>query len=183
MITCSPIDQDSNESNDQHLPLEYNKYQSDYHNNETKDTQNVLNVNQIDDIEDIDDQIDDSVDDDNDNDNDDDLDDNVHLDKNRRVIENGNKDSVLFNDHKKPGDSLASFPKSVRCLPGFQTDPTNRNRCIDIDECQLQLNKCTEDQECINEHGSYHCKDNPKPKGLCPLGFHYNTQTQSCQSK
>ena len=46
------------------------------------------------------------------------------------------------------------------CLSGFQIDPRNPKRCIDIDECQdWQLNHCS--QTCINfdgKNGTYGCK-------------------------
>lgn len=85
------------------------------------------------------------------------------------------------NDHDTH-NATKGLAKVVRCPPGFQTDPDNLNRCLDIDECQLQLNDCTDDQECINEHGSYRCTDIQKHKEFCPLGFYYNSQTQGCES-
>lgn len=118
---------------------------------------------------------DDDDDDEEISDDSDDMEDDIHANRPRKIHQAMNSSDENL---------AARSSNAVRCPPGFQTDPGDLNRCMDIDECQLQLNDCTDDQECINEHGSYLCKDIPhRSKEVCPIGFHYNSQTKKCDSK
>ncbi|BFZ22810.1 hypothetical protein BsWGS_25849 [Bradybaena similaris] len=50
---------------------------------------------------------------------------------------------------------LVCLSTAKSCNPGYQPDPSNPKRCIDIDECQQGSHNC--EQECYNRPGSYRC--------------------------
>jgi hypothetical protein len=55
--------------------------------------------------------------------------------------------------------------EEVRCLEGFFSD---NGKCIDVNECKLEMDECTENQACLNTKGSYLCI----PLS-CPKDFEY----------
>lgn len=61
-----------------------------------------------------------------------------------------------------------------------------KTRFLDIDECEEGLHKCEENLMCINELGTYDCVDSddnlsePKSMDKCPLGFKYDSYSNSC---
>ena len=44
------------------------------------------------------------------------------------------------------------------CMGGYIALPGSPNECVDLDECTMDINDCSETEECVNTVGGYHCK-------------------------
>lgn len=77
------------------------------------------------------------------------------------------------------------FAVRCSCDGGYKLNP-DKITCRDIDECEEGLHKCEENLMCINELGTYDCVDSddnlsePKSMDKCPLGFKYDSYSNSC---
>jgi fibulin 1/2 len=64
----------------------------------------------------------------------------------------------------------------VSCLRGFYFN-TQKNQCLDINECDIENNGCSENQVCENRAGSYACV----PQEICRIGFSFDVTTLTCK--
>lgn len=63
-----------------------------------------------------------------------------------------------------------------RCSSGFKWSEVSRE-CEDINECEIELNGCYEEQTCENSIGSYYCV----PKGVCRKDFELVYKEGKCK--
>ncbi|XP_017758004.1 PREDICTED: fibrillin-3-like [Eufriesea mexicana] len=66
---------------------------------------------------------------------------------------------------------------SLNCPAGFKPMKDIEEACIDVDECKEQLHSCEENEQCINDIGSYRCE--VKQENANITGKQENTQTYS----
>ncbi|XP_043527700.1 fibrillin-2-like [Frieseomelitta varia] len=48
--------------------------------------------------------------------------------------------------------------KLLTCPAGYKPINNSKEACIDVDECKEQLHSCEENEQCINDIGSYRCE-------------------------
>uniref|UniRef100_UPI00398E7C74 EGF-containing fibulin-like extracellular matrix protein 2 n=1 Tax=Pristiophorus japonicus TaxID=55135 RepID=UPI00398E7C74 len=72
-------------------------------------------------------------------------------------------DTPLLGPHASLRPPLAAGPDSETsaCPQGHRPDP--EGRCVDVDECGLDIHECQPSQACVNTPGGYDCK--------CPDGY------------
>ncbi|XP_076236207.1 uncharacterized protein LOC143180395 [Calliopsis andreniformis] len=57
-----------------------------------------------------------------------------------------------------PEPSIDQKIEPSTCLAGYKPSSDLKEACIDVDECKEQLHSCNENEQCINEIGSFRCE-------------------------
>jgi hypothetical protein len=66
--------------------------------------------------------------------------------------------------------------RMVSCPKGFHYN-IQTNQCLDINECGIENNGCSENQVCENRVGSYACV----PREICQIGFNFSIASLTCK--
>ncbi|KAI8747868.1 fibrillin-1 [Biomphalaria glabrata] len=98
------------------------------------------------------------------------------------AMQNSSLESLVYRDCLEATDFLCKAPPECpaggtnclplncgECLEGYAADTTNLS-CVDVDECQLNVSKCT--QGCNNTEGSYKC--------WCDDGYRLSSDSVTC---
>ncbi|XP_037942356.1 fibrillin-1-like [Teleopsis dalmanni] len=99
------------------------------------------------------------------------------------AVEEGKLDSGYDLDEDEGDEQLEDENDSIilnginQCPVGYKRDIL-KNICVDVDECNIDLDICKHNQYCHNTIGSYRCL-NIKPK-TCDSGYIYNSETKTC---
>lgn len=67
----------------------------------------------------------------------------------------GGYECVDSANYSLPQISLDQKTESSLCLAGYKPSIDPKEGCIDVDECKEHLASCEEDEQCVNEIGSY----------------------------
>ena len=77
-------------------------------------------------------------------------------------------------------------------MGGYIALPGSPNECVDLDECTMDINDCSDTEECVNTVGGYHCKCKEgtskvagacRERDECALGLHTCDENASCMVK
>ena len=90
---------------------------------------------------------------------------------------NEDEDSDVDPDDEFEDDLEETLVKETICPTGFKVDPLRLQRCIDINECLLNLHDCKSNQICFNTNGAFHCVNN------CKSGLELNKETLKCEGE
>ena len=78
------------------------------------------------------------------------------------------------------------------CMGGYIALPGSPNECVDLDECTMDINDCSDTEECVNTVGGYFCKCKEgtskvagacRERDECALGLHTCDENASCMVK
>lgn len=99
---------------------------------------------------------------------------------NNSTTNNGYKMEDDKNQYKMKvdDDSDDSNLRDTICPNGFKNDFLKPQKCVDIDECLLQLNDCKKNQYCLNTNGSFRCLN--ADLNTCEFGLQYNYEIKKC---
>ena len=65
----------------------------------------------------------------------------------------------------------------VVCTKGYMLN--DMDKCVDINECLIENNACSDGYRCINTEGSFTCL----PSNVCRKGYHFNWDTLTCNGE
>lgn len=71
--------------------------------------------------------------------------------------------SVISESNTEPNTGPEIDERSNPCPNGYQPDSEGLGTCVDINECENEMDDCLPSQECVNIPGGFHCK--------CPDGY------------
>ncbi|KAG0712253.1 Fibrillin-3 [Chionoecetes opilio] len=85
-------------------------------------------------------------------------------------------EAILLNEVNAERNQFGRASHVQECPEGFGFDLTTR-QCLDIDECNVGLDDCSQGEKCINTLGSYLCQSRVR----CSGGFAPDPITQECK--
>ncbi|KAK8406643.1 hypothetical protein O3P69_007314 [Scylla paramamosain] len=91
-------------------------------------------------------------------------------------------EAIIHNEVNREGSQFRNVPHAAfqphveECPEGFGFDLTSR-QCLDIDECNVGFDDCSQAEKCINTLGSYVCQ----PHVRCTAGFAPDSLTGECK--
>ncbi|XP_063889085.1 fibrillin-2-like isoform X3 [Scylla paramamosain] len=91
-------------------------------------------------------------------------------------------EAIIHNEVNREGSQFRNVPHAAfqphveECPEGYGFDLTSR-QCLDIDECNVGFDDCSQAEKCINTLGSYVCQ----PHVRCTAGFAPDSLTGECK--
>lgn len=65
----------------------------------------------------------------------------------------------------------------VVCQKGYMMN--DLDKCVDVNECLIENNACSDGYKCVNTQGSFTCV----PSNVCRKGYHFNWDTLTCHGE